>query len=202
MPRKYLKKNARKRYDENNFKLAIEAVSSGCSIREATIRFHVPYTTLNSHVNNYVLYDRIGRPTKFTTEEERCLEQAALLLQVRQFFPRVPPIFLIDALNIKGWGVPLTIEEFLDLSRTYASSLNKSHLFPLGRPTYDWLYSFLKRHKNLVLKKSYPLEKKRAVVTEEQVDRWFLLLGKIIEDNDLANRPAQIFNCDESGKNY
>lgn len=79
---KICQKNTRKRYDENNLKLDIEAVSSGSSIREATMRFRILYTTLNSHVNNYVLYDRIGRPTKFTTEEERYLEQAALLLQV------------------------------------------------------------------------------------------------------------------------
>jgi response regulator of citrate/malate metabolism len=83
MPRKYIKKNLRKQYSENDFKLAVEAVSHGFSIREATIRFHVPYTTLNSHVNNYVLYDYIGRPTKFTKEEEGYLEQAALVLQVK-----------------------------------------------------------------------------------------------------------------------
>ncbi len=104
---------------------------------------------------------------------------------------------------IKSWGVPLSIDEFLNLAKNYASSLNKKHLFPSETPTYDWLYSFLKRHDNLVLKKSYPLEKKRAALTEEQVDEWFQLLNKTIQDYDLANRPAQIFNCDESGKyNY
>jgi hypothetical protein len=102
---------------------------------------------------------------------------------------------------IKSWGVPLSIDEFLNLSKNYASSLNKSHLFPSETPTYDWLCSFLKRHDNLTLKKSYPLEKKRAALTLEQVDEWFQLLDKIIQDNDLANHPAQIFNCDESGEN-
>ena len=59
---------------------------------------------------------------------------------------------------------------------------------------------FLKPHSNFVLKKSYPLEKKRVVLTLEQIDGWFLLLRKVIQENDLENRPAQIFNCDESGK--
>jgi len=45
------------------------------------------------------------------------------------------------------------------------------------------------------------LKKKRAGLTLQQVDRWFELLNKVIQDNDLANHPAQIFNCDESGKN-
>jgi hypothetical protein len=96
--------------------------------------------------------------------------------------------------------VPLTIDEFINLSKQYASSLNKIHLFPSGAPTYDWFYSFLNRHHNLILKKSYPLEKKRAALTWKQVEDWFQLLKKILEENDLENRPAQIFNADEAGK--
>lgn len=95
----------------------------------------------------------------------------------------------------------MSIEEFLNLAKECAVSLNKDHLFPSEKPTYDWLRSFLKRHKNLMLKKSYPLEKKRAALTAEQVDEWFELLLKVIDENDLANRPAQLFNCDETGKN-
>ena len=73
-------------------------------------------------------------------------------------------------------------------------------MFHTGTPTYDWLYSFLNRHHNLVLKKSYPLEKKRAALTHEQVDQWFQLLNKVIQENNLDDRPAQIFNADESGE--
>ncbi|CAF4904409.1 unnamed protein product, partial [Rotaria socialis] len=157
----------------------MEAVTSGSSIREASNTFLVPYTTLNSHVNNEVLYDQVGRPTKFSIEEEVYLEQAVLALH--------------------SWGDPLSIEEFLHISEEYASSLNKSNLFPAGKPTYDWLRSFLKRHTNLILKKSYPLEKKRAALTSEQIEEWFGLLSKVIGENDLANWLAQLFNCDETG---
>ncbi|CAF1140248.1 unnamed protein product [Rotaria magnacalcarata] len=156
----------------------MEAITSGRSIRDASNSFLVPYTTLNSHVNNEVLYGQVGRPIKFSMEEEVYLEQTVVALQ--------------------SWGVLLSIEEFLHISEEYASSLNKSHLFPAGKPTYDWLRSFLKRHTNLILKKSYPLEKKRAVLTSEQIEEWFGLLSKVIEENDLANCPAQLFNCDET----
>ena len=78
-------------------------------------------------------------------------------------------------------------------------SLGKNSFFPSGGPTYDWFQSFLQRHQNLKLKKSRPLEKKRAAVPSETVDDWFVLLKKILEENDLEHRPAQIFNCDESG---
>ncbi|CAF3990586.1 unnamed protein product, partial [Rotaria sordida] len=102
MTRKYIEKTIKK-YSDHDFQLANESVCNDCSIREAVNTFHVPYTTLNSHVNNEVLYDQ-------------------------------------------SWGIPLTIDEFLNLSKEYASFLNKSHLFPSGTPTYDWFYSFLKRH--------------------------------------------------------
>ena len=100
---------------------------------------------------------------------------------------------------MKSWGTPLSISEFLHLAKNYASSLKKSHLFPLKTPTYDWLRSDLKRRRNLTLKKSRPLEQKRALLTRAQVNDWFSLISKTIRDNDLEDRPCQIFNCDESG---
>jgi len=69
-----------------DFQLAVEYVSNRGSIREAANTYLVPYTTLNSHVNNEFLYDQVGRPTKFYKEEEGYLEQAALVLQVKQIF--------------------------------------------------------------------------------------------------------------------
>ena len=86
MPRKYIRKRPIKKYTDNEFKLAIESVTNGRSIRKSSNKFHVPYTTLNSHVNKQVLYDHPGRPTKFTKEEELCLEQSAFILQVRDDF--------------------------------------------------------------------------------------------------------------------
>jgi hypothetical protein len=95
--------------------------------------------------------------------------------------------------------MPLSIKEFLGLAKEYALSLDKGDAFPMKTPTYDWLRSFLKRHPNLSLKKSRPLEQTRASLSEEQVDNWFTLLLKIIQENNLQDRPAQIFNSDESG---
>ena len=102
--------------------------------------------------------------------------------------------------GLKSWGAPLTKTEFINLAKQYASTLNKSNLFPSGTPTFDWMRSFLKRHQNLILKKSHPIEKRRAKLTTEQVNRWFNLLSKVIQENDLGEHPGQIFNCDETGK--
>jgi hypothetical protein len=51
-----------------------------------------------------------------------------------------------------------------------------------------------------MLKKSKPLEQKRTALTSNQVEQWFDRISKIIRENDLENRPAQILNCNESGK--
>lgn len=83
MPRYYEKKNLRKQYEEKSLQLAMDAVAAGLSIRESSRQFRVPYTTIHRHVSEQILFDRIGRPTKFTSEEEECLEEAALLLQVK-----------------------------------------------------------------------------------------------------------------------
>ena len=86
MPRKYIRKRLNKKYNEKDMKIAVEAVSKGLHVRESSNMFHIPYTTLNRHVNNDFVYDRSGRPTKFTTEEELCLEESALALQARDDF--------------------------------------------------------------------------------------------------------------------
>jgi hypothetical protein len=86
------------------------------------------------------------------------------------------------------------------LAKHYASALNKSYLFPDGQPTYDWFQCFVSRHSSLKLKRSSPLEKSRASLTTLQVDEWFALLTKVIEENNLINCPAQIFNADETGE--
>lgn len=55
---------------------------------------------------------------------------------------------------------------------------------------------------NLVLKNSRPLEKKRALVTQKQIDNWFDLISKTIKENGLEHHPGQIYNADESGKDF
>jgi hypothetical protein len=88
MPRTYKKKCTKRTYSNKDLKLALDAVANGESIRQASKNFKIPYTTLNSHSNDLVLYHNIGRPPNFDEEEELCLEQAALVLQVRRLlFP-------------------------------------------------------------------------------------------------------------------
>ena len=85
MPRKYIRKTSIKSYTEKDLNSAVELIKDGCSIREAGKKFRVPYTTLQSHFTESVLFKQAGRPTKFTSDEEICLEESVLLFQVRLF---------------------------------------------------------------------------------------------------------------------
>ncbi|CAF1628200.1 unnamed protein product, partial [Didymodactylos carnosus] len=58
---------------------------------------------------------------------------------------------------------------------------------------------YMKRHPQLTTTKPIPLELPRAKITQTIVDKWFNLLEKVLIDNDLLDKPSQIFNCDESG---
>ena len=60
--------------------------------------------------------------------------------------------------------------------------------------------SFLLRNPDLKLKTSTPITRNRIQPSVNHVDEWFNLINKIIIENNLANRPGQIFNADEIGK--
>ncbi|CAC5388774.1 unnamed protein product [Mytilus coruscus] len=57
----------------------------------------------------------------------------------------------------------------------------------------------MKKHKNLSLRKSHPLEKCRAEISLNQIDQYYDLLESTLKRLDLMNDPTRINNCDESG---
>ena len=69
-----------------------------------------------------------------------------------------------------GFGVPKsdflqTIKNFLDKDGRPTPFKNK--------PGNKWFRSFIKRNPELKVRKARPLEKKRARITQEDVDKWF-----------------------------
>ena len=51
-----------------------------------------------------------------------------------------------------------------------------------------------------MLDNSTPVDKNGAKLSAGQVKEWFNLLTKVINDNDLANHPGQVYTADETGK--
>ena len=66
--------------------------------------------------------------------------------------------------------------------------------------TKGWWESFRKRHPQLSLRSPETLSYARAVASSRDiVDDYFDLLQETMIQNGLSNKPALIFNCDESG---
>ncbi|CAF3011842.1 unnamed protein product, partial [Rotaria sp. Silwood2] len=68
-------------------------------------------------------------------------------------------------------------------------------------PGRHWFENFFKRNSDkLKMKKEIKLERsRRDNFTEEVRSNWFSKLKGILDLNNLHARPAQIWNCDESG---
>lgn len=63
-----------------------------------------------------------------------------------------------------------------------------------------WLISFLKRQPDIVVRKAENISTARATgMSREVVQRYFNQLDNILTENSLFDKPANVFNCDETG---
>ena len=63
-----------------------------------------------------------------------------------------------------------------------------------------WFESFKRRHPKITLRSAEPLAYARAVASNTNIiDRYFDILEQTLLENDLMDKPCQIFNCDETG---
>ena len=98
------------------------------------------------------------------------------------------------------WGWGLTAKEVQDLVRDYVVDTCLETPFIGDRPGYDWMAGFLKRNSDIVPRKTEHLSQARAMAENADVIKhWFSLLDKILTKYDVKDKPAQIFNTDESG---
>lgn len=84
----------------------------------------------------------------------------------------------------------------------FAVALKLDHRFNNDKTIagYDWLWSFLRRHPNLSIRKSEGLSMARGMgLTREAAQTFYDLLEKEINDYKLQDKPQNIFNVDESG---
>ena len=155
---------------------ALEAVQRGeLSIRRAAEEYGVPRTTLQDKAaGRSDVNAKSGRPL-LTVNEEKSLAD-----------------FLIGCASIgyaKSRKDVLSIVQQILYSRGVVTEVTKG-----------WWDSFRMRHPNLTLRHAEPLSYARAQANDaEVINRYFDLLEDTIRENGLTNRPAQIFNCDETG---
>ncbi|XP_022102801.1 uncharacterized protein LOC110985790 [Acanthaster planci] len=163
---------------------AVAAVASGrTSLRDASKQFNVPRTTLTRRCRNLVDQDAPAhKRTVLTKAEEDRLAQWCLERESRLF------------------GV--TPQLVCETAYAIVEKSGRPHQFNkiAKRAGYDWLKQFYKRHPQLTTRKPEALSAARArAMNEVVVERYFKLLATTLTELQLNDKPAQIFNADETG---
>ncbi|CAF0991698.1 unnamed protein product [Didymodactylos carnosus] len=149
------------------------AVSSNLDSKSAEKLYKVPSSTIRKHRLNPLTSIGAGRKTYLNEQQESYL------------------VSLIQLLLDYGYN---------DLIMTVAVDYMKS-LNIVETPGQKWLNHFIQRHSDQIKwKKEQKLERARAENFNESTRKaWFQLLKTELIKLDLMDKPAQIFNADESG---
>ncbi|XP_053376521.1 uncharacterized protein LOC128547554 [Mercenaria mercenaria] len=165
---------------------AIAAIKSRrMSIRKAAKSHGIPKSTLERRVNGKVQIDAPPtRPPVFTEEQESQLVEYIL--------------------EMENCGFGLTIRDICKLAFEFAIKLDVKHRFSVDKQKagYDWYEGFMRRHKQLAIRKPEGLSAARAkMLNQNVVTAYFKLLSGTIEKCNLHTKGAQIYNVDETGMN-
>lgn len=184
MPRNYQRLTKRRSYTQNQLNEALQKCRNGTlTIKACAERYRIPRETLRDHLKG-----RRGKrgPTVGGGGGPTALPAAA-------------ESELAECLRIMAkWGFGLSRTEVMDLVEVYIKSNNIKSRFKNGRPGEDWWLSFKKRH-HLSIRKPEPLEHTRNTQTNPfTVYGFFDLLEATISELNLAGKPQQIWNCDET----
>jgi len=133
-----------------------------------------------NHLKN-VHAGKVGRPTVLTPNEEA---------------------LLVHALKKLGdWGFGIDREATQSIVMEYLKSCGRQNAFKSGKPGIEWMYEFELRWKTeLSHHVGQPLPANRAYACNSAVvDDFFEKLTAAVKRLDLKNKPANIFNIDETG---
>ncbi|XP_019852802.1 PREDICTED: uncharacterized protein LOC109582507 isoform X4 [Amphimedon queenslandica] len=163
-------------YDNDQLMRAYEAVKDGCSIRSAAEKFGVPRSTLSDHVSGKVQNGRHSGPERYLSDEE----EKELVR------------FICKAARM---GYAKTRKEVMSIVEKVLSYKGRRVTLSNG-----WWVSFKQRYPSITLRTVEKLSYCRLIATDECVmSRYFDLLEETLQENDLLEKPSQIFNCDETG---
>ena len=166
-----------KHWNEVKMGRAIDSViTDGVSVRRAALEFKIPRSTLNDRISGRVLPGAVsGRPKYLSNDEEKELVR---FLQKCSFI-----------------GYPRSRKEVIAIVQRVCSSRSLSI-----DVTHGWWDAFRRRHPDMTLRTTSHLSRSRAMATDPAVlETYFDMLEDTLRENDLIDKPCQIFNVDESG---
>lgn len=183
MPNVYVRKSNKGSWSEEALQQAIEAIAKGMSIRSAGKEFNIPESTLrNRRKRNIFGKTSMGPESQLGVDAEKKLSLHITKLQAVGFAP--------------------TQRDVRTLAYNLAEALGKKHTFHKEKKMAGkcWFTSFLRRHPELSVRKAQGISRARTEgMNREEIQHYFSLLAEILAQNDLFDKPACIWNCDEIG---
>ncbi|CAF4149234.1 unnamed protein product [Rotaria sp. Silwood2] len=179
MPRKYVRKTE-SNYSIDDINCALSEVKDKqLTAVDAARQYNIPIGTLYSRLSGLRGSSARGHPSILSTEEEK------LLVHVIELF--------------QEWQQPLTRKCVINMARTYMIELGKN--ISSDSRLSEWLYSFMSRWRDrLKIMTSMKLERIRSQsCTREVITKWFDRLRSVLTELNLSDKPASIWNVDESG---
>ena len=166
-----------KSWSESNLHSAYLAhVEEGLSVRRAADAFGVPKSTLQDRVSGRVCFGAKSGPPKFLSDEEE--------LELVNFLCGCAAV-----------GYAKSKQQVLSLVRSVVRTKGIE-----ATVTDGWWSSFKRRHGQLTVRAAEPLSYSRAVASSPQIiSRYYDILEQTLLDNDLVDKPTQIYNMDETG---
>ena len=157
---------------------AMKAVQDGrMGVNRAALEFQVPRTTLKDRISGRVVHGtNLGPKPYLTAEEEQELVN-----------------FLIKCSKM-GYGK--TRAEVLKIVKAALERKGKVKC----SVSQGWWIRFRERWPSLSLRKgdSFPIARDK-MTSRDVFESYFQLLKETLESYDIKDKPAQIYNCDESG---
>ena len=158
---------------------AIDSVKSGkMSANKAARVYEVPSSTLKDRLSGKVKHGTNPGPSPYLTREEET--------ELHDF--------LVKSAEI---GCGKTRREVISIVRRVVDKKGRN----LDNFNGDgWWFRFMERNPELSLRTSDPLSRvRRNAVTKDNMDHYFSLLEKTLNDSCLLNKASRIYNMDETG---
>lgn len=183
MGKKYVRKTTRASFSEDVLAEAMEKViSREMGVNEASRAYAIASRTLRRHLLSRSSKVQLGRCPELGIEHERRLNMHIKALEKVGFAP--------DCSSVKK------------MAFSFAEKLGLNHRFSREAKSAgdEWFHGFLRRNKDLSIRKSEGLSLARAKgMNRTDVNNFFTLLLKILTENQLLDKPGNIFNVDETG---
>ncbi|XP_030753742.1 uncharacterized protein LOC115880607 [Sitophilus oryzae] len=167
-------------WSEQTMSLALNDLKQGkISIRGASKKYGIPYSTLADHKKLNTSKKKLGRYSKvFSEAEEKELVE------------------YLKELDKRFYG--LTKRDFCKLAYQYAEEKHIHHPFTNNEAGEQWYANFMLRHQELSLRTPEPTSVARACgFNRVQVEIFFKNLSQILEKHHITT--DNIYNVDETG---